>query len=493
MSNWETKFAKEGYTFDDVLLVPAESHVLPNDVDMSVQLAKNLKLNIPLMSASMDTVTDSKMAIAMARQGGLGVIHKNMSIQEQADEVRKVKRSESGVIIDPFFLTPVHLVSDAEELMGRYRISGVPIVNNMQDRILVGILTNRDLRFVTDYSIKIEEVMTKDKLVTAPVGTSLKDAEKILQQHKIEKLPIVDEKGRLSGLITIKDIEKVIEFPNAAKDEHGRLLAAAAVGVTSDTFERAEALLEAGADAIIIDTAHGHSAGVIRKIKEIREQFPKATLVAGNVATGEATRALYDVGVDVVKVGIGPGSICTTRVVAGVGVPQLTAIYDAAEVAREYGRTIIADGGIKYSGDIVKALAAGGHVVMLGSMLAGTDESPGEFEIFQGRRFKTYRGMGSLGAMEKGSSDRYFQGGTNEANKLVPEGIEGRVAYKGSASDIIFQMMGGLKAGMGYVGAADLKYLRDEAQFIRMSGAGLRESHPHDVQITKEAPNYSVQ
>ena len=493
MSNWETKFAKEGYTFDDVLLVPAESHVLPNDVDMSVQLAKNLKLNIPLMSASMDTVTDSKMAIAMARQGGLGVIHKNMSIQEQADEVRKVKRSESGVIIDPFFLTPVHLVSDAEELMGRYRISGVPIVNNMQDRILVGILTNRDLRFVTDYSIKIEEVMTKDKLVTAPVGTSLKDAEKILQQHKIEKLPIVDEKGRLSGLITIKDIEKVIEFPNAAKDEHGRLLAAAAVGVTSDTFERAEALLEAGADAIIIDTAHGHSAGVIRKIKEIREQFPEATLVAGNVATGEATRALYDVGVDVVKVGIGPGSICTTRVVAGVGVPQLTAIYDAAEVAREYGRTIIADGGIKYSGDIVKALAAGGHVVMLGSMLAGTDESPGEFEIFQGRRFKTYRGMGSLGAMEKGSSDRYFQGGTNEANKLVPEGIEGRVAYKGTASDIIFQMMGGLKAGMGYVGAADLKYLRDEAQFIRMSGAGLRESHPHDVQITKEAPNYSVQ
>ncbi|MFS7200905.1 IMP dehydrogenase [Carnobacterium divergens] len=493
MSNWETKFAKEGYTFDDVLLVPAESHVLPNDVDMSVQLAKNLKLNIPLMSASMDTVTDSKMAIAMARQGGLGVIHKNMSIQEQADEVRKVKRSESGVIIDPFFLTPVHLVSDAEELMGRYRISGVPIVNNMQDRILVGILTNRDLRFVTDYSIKIEEVMTKDKLVTAPVGTSLKDAEKTLQQHKIEKLPIVDEKGRLSGLITIKDIEKVIEFPNAAKDEHGRLLAAAAVGVTSDTFERAEALLEAGADAIIIDTAHGHSAGVIRKIKEIREQFPEATLVAGNVATGEATRALYDVGVDVVKVGIGPGSICTTRVVAGVGVPQLTAIYDAAEVAREYGRTIIADGGIKYSGDIVKALAAGGHVVMLGSMLAGTDESPGEFEIFQGRRFKTYRGMGSLGAMEKGSSDRYFQGGTNEANKLVPEGIEGRVAYKGNASDIIFQMMGGLKAGMGYVGAADLKYLRDEAQFIRMSGAGLRESHPHDVQITKEAPNYSVQ
>ena len=493
MSNWETKFAKEGYTFDDVLLVPAESHALPNDVDMSVKLAKNITLNIPLMSASMDTVTDSKMAIAMARQGGLGVIHKNMSTKQQADEVRKVKRSESGVIIDPFFLTPDHLVSDAEELMGRYRISGVPIVNNMEDRILVGILTNRDLRFVTDYSIKIDEVMTKDQLVTAPVGTSLKDAEKTLQKHKIEKLPIVDAEGRLSGLITIKDIEKVIEFPNAAKDEHGRLLVAAAVGVTTDTFERAEALLDAGADAIIIDTAHGHSAGVIRKIKEIREHFPEATLIAGNVATGEATRALYDVGVDVVKVGIGPGSICTTRVVAGVGVPQLTAIYDAAEVAREYGRTIIADGGIKYSGDIVKAIAAGGHAVMLGSMLAGTDESPGEFEIFQGRRFKTYRGMGSLGAMEKGSSDRYFQGGTNEANKLVPEGIEGRVAYKGGVSDIIFQMIGGLKAGMGYVGAADLKYLRDDAQFIRMSGAGLRESHPHDVQITKEAPNYSLQ
>lgn len=490
MSNWETKFAKEGYTFDDVLLIPAESHVLPNDVNMSVQLAKNLKLNIPLMSASMDTVTDSKMAIAMARQGGLGVIHKNMSIQQQADEVRKVKRSESGVIIDPFFLTPDHLVSDAEELMGRYRISGVPIVNNMEDRVLVGILTNRDLRFVTDYTIKIDEVMTKDELVTAPIGTSLKEAEQILQKHKIEKLPIVDAEGRLSGLITIKDIEKVIEFPNAAKDEHGRLLVAAAVGVTTDTFDRAGALLDAGADAIIIDTAHGHSAGVIRKIKEIREHFPEATLIAGNVATGEATRALYDVGVDVVKVGIGPGSICTTRVVAGVGVPQLTAIYDAAEVAREYGRTIIADGGIKYSGDIVKAIAAGGHAVMLGSMLAGTDESPGEFEIFQGRRFKTYRGMGSLGAMEKGSSDRYFQGGTNEANKLVPEGIEGRVAYKGSVSDIIFQMIGGLKAGMGYVGAADLKYLRDDAQFIRMSGAGLRESHPHDVQITKEAPNY---
>ncbi len=492
MSNWETKFAKKGFTFDDVLLIPAESHVLPNDVDMSVQLAKNITLNIPIMSASMDTVTDSKMAIAMARQGGLGVIHKNMSVAAQADEVRKVKRSESGVIIDPFFLTPEHTIAEAEELMGRYRISGVPIVETLENRRLVGILTNRDLRFVTDYALKIEEVMTKDQLVTAPVGTSLKDAENILQKHKIEKLPLVDEAGRLSGLITIKDIEKVIEFPNAAKDEHGRLLVAAAVGVTSDTFERAEALLEAGADAIIIDTAHGHSAGVLRKITEIRAEFPEATLIAGNVATAEGTKALYDAGVDVVKVGIGPGSICTTRVVAGVGVPQLTAIYDAASVAREYGKAIIADGGIKYSGDIVKALAAGGHAVMLGSMLAGTDESPGEFEIFQGRRFKTYRGMGSLGAMEKGSSDRYFQSGVNEANKLVPEGIEGRVAYKGSVSDILFQMIGGLKAGMGYVGAGNLKQLRDDAQFIQMSGNGLKESHPHDVQITKEAPNYSV-
>ncbi len=492
MSNWESKFAKKGFTFDDVLLIPAESHVLPNDVDMSVQLAKNLKLNIPIISASMDTVTDSKMAIAMARQGGLGVIHKNMSIAAQADEVRKVKRSESGVIIDPFFLTPEHTIAEAEELMSRYRISGVPIVETLDSRKLIGILTNRDLRFVTDYAVSISEVMTKDNLVTAPVGTSLKEAEKTLQKHKIEKLPLIDEEGRLSGLITIKDIEKVIEFPKAAKDEHGRLLVAAAVGVTSDTFDRAEALLEAGADAIIIDTAHGHSAGVLRKISEIRAKFSEATLIAGNVATAEGTKALYDAGVDVVKVGIGPGSICTTRVVAGVGVPQLTAIYDSASVARQYGKAIIADGGIKYSGDIVKALAAGGHAVMLGSMLAGTDESPGEFEIYQGRRFKTYRGMGSLGAMEKGSSDRYFQSGVNEANKLVPEGIEGRVAYKGSVADILFQLIGGLKAGMGYVGAGTLKALREDAQFIQMSGNGLKESHPHDVQITKEAPNYSV-
>ncbi|EEW36405.1 IMP dehydrogenase [Granulicatella adiacens ATCC 49175] len=491
MSKWETKFQKEGYTFDDVLLIPAESHVLPNDVDLRVQLAKNIRLNIPLISASMDTVTDATMAIAIARQGGLGVIHKNMSIAEQAEEVHKVKRSESGVIINPFFLTPSHKVQDAEDLMAKYRISGVPIVDDLETRHLVGILTNRDLRFISDYSILIDEVMTKEHLVTAPVGTSLKDAEAILQKHKIEKLPLVDDKGCLAGLITIKDIEKVIEFPNSAKDEHGRLLVAAAVGITSDTFERATALLDAGADAIVIDTAHGHSAGVIRKIKEIRETFPEATLIAGNVATAEGTRALFETGVDVVKVGIGPGSICTTRVVAGVGVPQITAIYDAATVAKEFGKAIIADGGIKYSGDIAKAIAAGGHAVMLGSMLAGTDESPGEFEIFQGRRFKTYRGMGSLAAMENGSGDRYFQA-KNEANKRVPEGIEGRVAYKGSAADIIFQMVGGLRSGMGYVGARNLEELRENTQFVRMSGAGLRESHPHDVQITKEAPNYSI-
>lgn len=492
MSQWETKFAKKGFTFDDVLLMPQESHVLPNDVDLSISLTDKVKLSIPVLSASMDTVTDSRMAIAMSRQGGLGIIHKNMSIEDQAMEVRKVKRSENGVIIDPFYLTPDHLISDAEELMSRYRISGVPLVNSMEDRVLVGILTNRDLRFLTDYTQSISTAMTKDDMVTAPVGTSLEEAEKILQRHKIEKLPIVDENNRLSGLITIKDIEKVVEFPNAAKDSHGRLLVGAAIGVTSDSFERAQALVDAGVDVIVIDTAHGHSAGVIRKIKELREEFPDVALIAGNVATAEGTRALFETGVDVVKVGIGPGSICTTRVVAGVGVPQITAIYDSATVAREYGKAIIADGGIKYSGDIVKALAAGGYAVMLGSLLAGTDESPGEFEIFQGRRFKTYRGMGSLGAMKQGSSDRYFQDSKNEANKLVPEGIEGRIEYKGSLQEVIFQMLGGLRSGMGYAGAKDLKALREDTQFIQMSGAGLRESHPHDVQITKEAPNYSV-
>ncbi len=457
MSNWDTKFLKKGFTFDDVLLIPAESHVLPNDADLTTKLADNLTLNIPIITAAMDTVTESQMAIAIARAGGLGVIHKNMSIAQQADEVRKVKRSENGVIIDPFFLTPEHTIAEADELMGRYRISGVPVVETLENRKLVGILTNRDLRFISDYNQPISNHMTSENLVTAPVGTDLATAESILQEHRIEKLPLVDEEGSLSGLITIKDIEKVIEFPNAAKDEFGRLLVAGAVGVTSDTFERAEALFEAGADAIVIDTAHGHSAGV-----------------------------------DVVKVGIGPGSICTTRVIAGVGVPQVTAIYDAAAVAREYGKTIIADGGIKYSGDIVKALAAGGNAVMLGSMFAGTDEAPGETEIFQGRKFKTYRGMGSIAAMKKGSSDRYFQGSVNEANKLVPEGIEGRVAYKGAAADIVFQMIGGIRSGMGYCGAANLKELHDNAQFIEMSGAGLKESHPHDVQITNEAPNYSM-
>ncbi|MFD1672420.1 IMP dehydrogenase [Agrilactobacillus yilanensis] len=491
MSNWDTKFQKEGLTFDDVLLVPAESHVLPHDVNLSVQLAENIKLNVPILSASMDTVTEAKMAIAMARQGGMGVVHKNMSIAQQADQVQQVKRSESGVISDPFFLTAERPVRDAEALMAKYRISGVPIVDNQDNRLLIGIVTNRDLRFVSNNDEVIKNVMTAEQLVTAPVGTSLDEAEVILQQHRIEKLPLVDDAGRLSGLITIKDIENVKQYPDAAKDSHGRLLVAAAVGVTSDTFERAQALLDAGADAIIIDTAHGHSAGVLRKITEIRAQFPSATLIAGNVATAEGTAALFDAGVDVVKVGIGPGSICTTRIVAGVGVPQVTAIYDAASVARQRGKAIIADGGIKYSGDIVKALAAGGTAVMLGSMLAGTDEAPGEFEIYQGRRFKTYRGMGSLAAMSHGSSDRYFQSGVNEADKLVPEGIEGRVAYKGKLADVIYQMDGGLRSGMGYVGAKTIYDLQDNAQFVRITGAGLKESHPHDVQITKEAPNYS--
>lgn len=488
---WENKFAKEGLTFDDVLLMPAHSEVLPNEVDLSITLAPNLKLNIPILSASMDTVTDASMAIAMARQGGLGIIHKNMTIAQQADEVRKVKRSESGVISDPFYLFPESPVHEAEALMARYRISGVPIINNEADHKLVGILTNRDIRFLEDHDQAIENVMTKDNLVVAPQGTSLEEASHILYENRIEKLLLVDDEGRLTGLVTIKDIERVTDYPNSAKDAKGRLIVGAAVGVTSDTFERVTALLEAGADAIVIDTAHGHSAGVLRKIAEIRQAFPDATLIAGNVATAEGTRALYEAGVDVVKVGIGPGSICTTRVVAGVGVPQITAIYDAANVANEYGKTIIADGGIKFSGDIVKALAAGGHAVMLGSMLAGTDEAPGELEIFQGRQFKTYRGMGSLGAMKKGSADRYFQGEVNEANKLVPEGIEGRVAYKGAVSGIIFQLLGGIESGMGYCGAPTIEALRQNAQFIRMTGAGLIESHPHDVQITKESPNYS--
>ncbi|MBQ6398717.1 MAG: IMP dehydrogenase [Clostridia bacterium] len=476
---------REGLTFDDVLLVPGRSEVLPRDADLSIQLARNIKLNIPMMSAAMDTVTDSRMAIAIAREGGLGVIHKNMTIEEQAAQVDKVKRSEHGVITDPFYLSPENLISDAEELMSRYRISGVPITREGK---LVGILTNRDLRFETDYSKPIGEVMTKDNLITAPVGTTLEAAKTLLAAQRIEKLPIVDENGMLRGLITIKDIEKSTKYPNSAKDQNGRLLCAAAVGVTADVFERIDALLAAKVDAIVVDTAHGHSVGVLRQVENIRKRYPDITLFAGNVATAAATHDLISAGVDVVKVGIGPGSICTTRVVAGIGVPQITAIADCAEEADKHGIRIIADGGIKYSGDIVKALAAGGSCVMLGSLLAGTEESPGAMEIYQGRSFKVYRGMGSLGAMAVGSKDRYFQEG---AKKLVPEGVEGRVPYKGTLADTIFQMVGGLRSGMGYCGTATIDELRKNSQFIRITGAGLAESHPHDISITKEAPNYS--
>ncbi|WP_082231953.1 IMP dehydrogenase [Halobacillus massiliensis] len=487
----EDKFTKEGLTFDDVLLVPAKSDVLPRDVSLATQLSPTLKLNVPIMSAGMDTVTEAPMAIGMARQGGLGVIHKNMSIEEQAEHVDRVKRSESGVITNPFFLTPEHQVFDAEHLMGKFRISGVPIVNNIEDQKLVGIITNRDLRFMDDYSREINEVMTKDNLVTAPVGTTLEEAEKILQEYKIEKLPMVDDNGVLKGLITIKDIEKVIEFPMAAKDEQGRLLVAAAVGVTADAMTRIDKLVEANVDALVVDTAHGHSQGVIDQVKRIRDKYPNINIIAGNVATPEATRELIEAGADVVKVGIGPGSICTTRVVAGVGVPQITAVYDCALEASKHNIPVIADGGIKYSGDIVKAIAAGAHAVMLGSLLAGVTESPGETEIYQGRRFKVYRGMGSVGAMESGSKDRYFQN-DSESKKLVPEGIEGRMPYKGPLSDSIHQLLGGLRSGMGYCGTKGIEELRNDAKFTRITGAGLRESHPHDVQITKEAPNYSV-
>ncbi|KFL16974.1 inosine-5-monophosphate dehydrogenase [Geobacillus stearothermophilus] len=486
---WEAKFAKEGLTFDDVLLIPAKSDVLPRDVDVTTKLSDTLQLNIPIISAGMDTVTEAEMAIAMARQGGLGVIHKNMSIEQQAEQVDKVKRSERGVITDPFFLTPDHQVYDAEHLMSKYRISGVPIVNNAEEQKLVGIITNRDLRFIQDYSIKISEVMTKENLITAPVGTTLEEAEKILQKHKVEKLPLVDENGVLKGLITIKDIEKVIEFPNSAKDAKGRLIVGAAVGVTADTMIRVKKLVEAGVDVIVVDTAHGHSKGVLETVANIRRQYPDLNIIAGNVATAEGTRDLIEAGANIIKVGIGPGSICTTRVVAGVGVPQITAIYDCATEARKHGIPIIADGGIKYSGDIVKAIAAGAHAVMLGSLLAGVSESPGETEIYQGRRFKVYRGMGSVAAMERGSKDRYFQ---EDAKKFVPEGIEGRVPYKGPLADTIYQLVGGLRAGMGYCGTRNLDELREKTQFVRMTGAGLRESHPHDVQITKEAPNYSA-
>ncbi|GAY77240.1 IMP dehydrogenase [Sporolactobacillus inulinus] len=485
----EDKFTREGLTFDDVLLIPAASDVLPRDVSVQTSLTRTLNLKIPIISAGMDTVTESQMAIAMARQGGMGVIHKNMSIEEQADQVDKVKRSESGVITNPFFLTPDNQIFDAEHLMNKYRISGVPIVDNPDERHLVGILTNRDMRFVKDYSLRIGDMMTKENLVTAPVGTSLKQAEVILNENRIEKLPLVDEQGVLKGLITTKDIEKVVEFPNSAKDEKGRLLVAAAVGVTADALLRVEKLVDSGADAIVIDTAHGHSKGVLQKVNAIRKKFPKVSLIAGNVATAEGTKALIDAGVDVVKVGIGPGSICTTRVVAGVGVPQVTAINECANEADKHGVAIIADGGIKYSGDVVKALAAGGSAVMLGSLLAGVDETPGEKEIYQGRQFKVYRGMGSVSAMEHGSRDRYFQ---ENAKKLVPEGIEGRVPYKGKLADTIYQLIGGLRSGMGYCGTPTVQALREQARFTRITNAGLIESHPHDIQITKEAPNYSL-
>lgn len=481
------KFVKEGLTFDDVLLIPAESDVLPKDIDLTTSLTKTIKLNTPVMTAAMDTVTESRMAIAIAREGGIGVIHKNMSIENQAIEVDKVKRSENGVISTPFCLTPEHYAYDAEALCHKYKISGVPICD--EDGKLVGILTNRDMRFMTDFNIKIKDVMTKDNLVTAPVGTTLEQAKQILMKHRIEKLPLIDENGYLRGLITIKDIEKSVQYPNSARDSMGRLICAAAIGATSDVLDRAAALAEAGVDAFVLDSAHGHSANILKSVSKVKAAFPNISLIAGNVATAEGTKALIDAGADCVKVGIGPGSICTTRVVAGIGVPQITAVYDSANEAAKHGIAVIADGGIKYSGEIVKAIAAGASAIMVGSLVAGCDEAPSEFEIFQGRRFKVYRGMGSLGAMANGSKDRYFQ---EDNKKLVPEGVEGRVPYKGPLSDTIFQMMGGLRSGMGYCGCHNIEELKEKAQFIRITNAGLIESHPHDVFITKEAPNYSA-
>ena len=474
------KIIGEGITFDDVLLVPAYSEVIPNQVNVSTHLTKKVTLNIPFMSAGMDTVTEHRMAIAMARQGGIGIIHKNMSIEAQAEEVDKVKRSENGVITDPFYLSPEHTLKDADELMAKFRISGVPITEGKK---LVGIITNRDLKFEEDYSKKIKECMTSEHLVTAKEGVTMEEAKRILAKARVEKLPIVDENFNLKGLITIKDIEK------SAKDDHGRLLCGAAIGITANVLERTEALVNAKVDVVVLDSAHGHSANVINCVKMIKEKYPDLQVIAGNVATGEATRALIEAGVDAVKVGIGPGSICTTRVVAGIGVPQITAVMDCYAVAKEYGIPIIADGGIKYSGDVTKALAAGGNVCMMGSMFAGCDESPGDFELYQGRKYKVYRGMGSISAMENGSKDRYFQ---SNAKKLVPEGVEGRVAYKGFVEDTVFQMLGGLRAGMGYCGAHDIKELQENSRFVKISAAALRESHPHDIHITKEAPNYSV-
>ena len=480
------KIIGEGITFDDVLLVPQYSEVTPNMVDLSTHLTKKIKLNIPLMSAGMDTVTEHRMAIAMARQGGIGIIHKNMSIEQQAEEVDKVKRSENGVITDPFYLSPDNTLEDANNLMAKFRISGVPITENGK---LVGIITNRDLKFEEDFSRPIKECMTSENLVTAPVGITLDEAKKILAKARKEKLPIVDENFNLKGLITIKDIEKQIKYPLSAKDAQGRLLCGAAVGITKNVLERVDALVKARVDVIVIDSAHGHSKNIIKTLKEIKAAYPDLQVIAGNIATGEAAKALIEAGVDAVKVGIGPGSICTTRVVAGIGVPQITAVMDVYNVTKEYGIPLIADGGIKYSGDVVKAIAAGGSVCMLGSIFAGCDESPRTFELFQGRKYKVYRGMGSIAAMENGSKDRYFQ---TDAKKLVPEGVEGRVAYKGLVEDTIFQLMGGLRSGMGYCGAPDIPTLQENGRFVKITSAALRESHPHDIHITKEAPNYSV-
>ena len=483
----EEKFVKEALTFDDVLLIPGKSDVEPKDVNISTHLTKKIKLNTPLMTAAMDTVTESEMAIAIAREGGIGIIHKNMPIEAQADMVDRVKRSENGVITNPFYLSPEKTVAEADELMGKFKISGVPICENGK---FVGIITNRDMAFLSEEDFKqpISAVMTKENLITAPVGTTLQEAKELLKKHKVEKLPLIDEKGNLGGLITIKDIEKSIQYPNSSRDEKGRLLCGAAIGATPDVLDRVEALVKAGADVLVLDSAHGHNSNIVKSVAKVKAAYPDVQLIAGNVATAEATHDLIEAGADAVKVGIGPGSICTTRVVAGIGVPQVTAIFDAAREAEKYGVPIIADGGIKYSGDIVKALAAGGSVVMVGSLVAGCKESPGETEIYQGRQFKVYRGMGSLAAMGKGSSDRYFQGGNK---KLVPEGVEGRVPYKGPLADTVFQMIGGIRAGMGYTGCATITDLHEKAKFCKISGAGLKESHPHDIQITKEAPNYS--
>ena len=481
------KIIGEGITFDDVLLVPAYSEVIPNQVELKTHLTKKIELNIPMMSAGMDTVTEHRMAIAMARQGGIGIIHKNMTIEQQAEEVDKVKRSENGVITDPFYLSPEHTLEDANNLMAKFRISGVPIT---EGRKLVGIITNRDLKFETDFSKMIKESMTSEGLVTAKEGITLDEAKKILAKARKEKLPIVDDEGNLSGLITIKDIEKQIKYPNSAKDAQGRLLCGAGVGVTANILDRVDALVKAKVDVIVIDTAHGHSANVLRVVKMVRDAYPDLGIIAGNVATGEATKALIEAGVDAVKVGIGPGSICTTRIVAGIGVPQVTAIMECYEAAKPYGIPIIADGGIKYSGDMTKAIAAGANVCMMGSIFAGCDESPGTFELFQGRKYKVYRGMGSIAAMENGSKDRYFQ---QDAKKLVPEGVEGRVAYKGTVEDTVFQLIGGIRSGMGYCGAKTIEDLKESGRFVKISAASLKESHPHDIHITKEAPNYSVE